>query len=366
MRGTTLNVDPSIFLRTDVESVKSVILYADSIRVRSYLFDLFQMTRSMAARGYMPLHASVIAIQMARDCTPAVMRAYGIDPKRVLPREVAGEFLEDWLKRNKDVDMLGDFSEQHWDELSPIGIRWFSSNQKFADGENWSDLTTAIDSGLVTIGGWTDTPLGFFEEEKEYFARASETIFSLVTEGQQPLAFDRGAEKMLRLDYQGQGRDLQLTRRVLDKMPTFSHATVSELIDIRSELKAPLTRFRSAMIEIACDLPDPSDKTYEQEFTDAYRRVIAPNLSEIDELTRENTYLRQLSDAAVDVRTWVPSAVGLGIGIAAFTGIAELSTAMAGLASIPLSALRAKSKQEGEIKRNRFFFLWHIGNLSRE
>ena len=292
------------------------------------------------------------------------MRTYGIDPQSVLPQAIAHDFFEHWTEGEVDIDAIEEFRKRHWSELRPIDRAWFGAASDFAAREDWSELAPAIDAGLLTITGWSDTQPGIFEGEEDYVDRASQIIYSLVTEGRQPLAFDQGAEMTLRLEQYGKKKDLELTKRLLAMMPTFSRASMLELIDIRRELDAPLARFRSAMIEIASDLPEPADRAYEQEVTDAYRRVIAPSLSEIDELTRENRYLNQLSDAAVDVRTWVPSAVGLGIGITAFTRIAQLSTAAAGLASIPLSALRAKSKKEGEIKQNRFFFLWRIKNLS--
>lgn len=362
--GITYKTDPAVFLKADAESVKSIILYADSIRLRSYMFDLFQMGRYDDVRGRMPLQAILKAIKIAETWSEAAMRTYGIDPQSVLPQAIAHDFFEHWTEGEVDIDAIEEFRKRHWSELRPIDRAWFGAASDFAAREDWSELAPAIDAGLLTITGWSDTQPGIFEGEENYVDRASQIIYSLVTEGRQPLAFDQGAEMTLRLEQYGKKKDLELTKRLLAMMPTFSRASMLELIDIRRELDAPLARFRSAMIEIASDLPEPADRAYEQEVTDAYRRVIAPSLSEIDELTRENRYLNQLSDAAVDVRTWVPSAVGLGIGITAFTRIAQLSTAAAGLASIPLSALRAKSKKEGEIKQNRFFFLWRIKNLS--
>ena len=313
----------------------------------------------------MPIPGRIAAIRIARDWDEAALRRYDIDPAAILPRDIARDFLERWYRKEVDLTGLDEFVNQNWEKIRPVGLAWFGAAREFASHEDWSEIAPAIDAGLLTIMGWSDDQPELSESERGYFTRAANGIHSLISEGRQLLAFDQGAEKSLMLESKGERKDLELTKQVLGAIPTFSRAALSEIIDIRRELDSPLVRFRAAMIEIAGDLPSPTDRSYEPEVRDAYRRLIAPELSEIDELTRQNTYLKQLCDAAVDVRTWVPSAVGLGIGIAAFGGVSAISTAAAGLASIPLSALRAKSKKE-EVKQNRFFFLWRVRQLSRE
>jgi hypothetical protein len=91
-----------------------------------------------------------------------------------------------------------------------------------------------------------------------------------------------------------------------------------------------------------------------------WREEIQPALDEIDELTEENRYLRQLSDRAADPKVMLPAAATFTLAIGGLAGVAQVVAAAAGLATIPLEALRAKHHEEQNLRRKRFYFLWNL------
>ena len=130
-----------------------------------------------------------------------------------------------------------------------------------------------------------------------------------------------------------------LTDNCLQKLPSFSEATANELIDIKKELSIPLIRFRSKMICYSETIQSmPWDDDFETECQILYSKEIAPSLLEIEEMTNDETFKKNLGKKFfTDTGTW-KSAGSLVVGIAAGGVISAfndvISTQAATLASV--------------------------------
>lgn len=240
--------------------------------------------------------------------------------------------------------------------------KYFKAAHNFANAAEPRGLDAAVKSGLLTVAGWTDDQPASYEGEQEYVNRAGDFILDLVGRNAGTLALDVGALTTLQLEGERvSSRDEILSRALLESLPTFSNASLDELLDVRSSLAAPLTRFRSAVTGIAAGLPPVDDLNFISAVQTVYRTRVAPALAEIDELSREDSYLLHLRDAAVDVKAWVPAAGSFAVGVAAFSGVLTLLTAAAGVASLPLTAAAKTLVASRTRAKSEFFFLWSVG-----
>ena len=81
----------------------------------------------------------------------------------------------------------------------------------------------------------------------------------------------------------------------IQNLPSFSEATFDELYDIRAELRSPLIRFRSKMLEFAQSVAlCPWDSSFNSEITMLFDKDIAPAILDIEEATKNNSFVRNL------------------------------------------------------------------------
>jgi hypothetical protein len=123
------------------------------------------------------------------------------------------------------------------------------------------------------------------------------------------------------------GKQVSTATQFMESLPSFPAASVAEILDIREELRKPLTNFRAAVAEMERLIQSAAyDADFAQEVDDLYIEKVAPALQEIAELVRGNSYFRQLMIAAVGDAKSMLTAV-LTKGVAALVGIPDLAAA---------------------------------------
>jgi hypothetical protein len=163
------------------------------------------------------------------------------------------------------------------------------------------------------------------------------------------------------------GRQASTAAQLMEKLPSFPAASLAEVLDIREELRGPLTRFRAAVAEMERLLQSAAhEQDFAAEVEDLYREKVAPALQEIAELVEQNSYLHQLMRAVAANPKSALTAVRT-MGVAGAAGIPDLAAAALGPA-IPLgeAAVRASlASREGhrEIEGHHLFFLYKTEEL---
>jgi hypothetical protein len=163
------------------------------------------------------------------------------------------------------------------------------------------------------------------------------------------------------------GKQVSAAAQLMRGMPSFPAASIAEILDIRNELRTPLTKFRGAVAEMEGLIQSAAyESDFEAEVDALYFRKVAPALGEIAEAVEGNTYLRQLMRAAVSDAKTMLTAV-LTMGVAAHLGVPELLAAAVG-SGVPagtasLHAPEAKSLGNKEIQGNHLFFLYRLEEL---
>lgn len=166
------------------------------------------------------------------------------------------------------------------------------------------------------------------------------------------------------------GKRAGLATGILLYLPNFEKATVDEILDIRKELEKPLVFFRSAVIEITEKIKNEqwtNDFSYDIE--DIVNSKIKPALIEIEELIKENSYLRRLTEGLFqDINSKdLINIIGLGligIGISAISPLIDLSkTPLYLLGGFGIHAIKQFVEYEKNltnIKKNSFYFVYHV------
>lgn len=126
-----------------------------------------------------------------------------------------------------------------------------------------------------------------------------------------------------------------VTDNFIQRLPCFDSAPVDELIDIKSELSSPLARFRSKMLTYSSEIQSlPWDNDFESECNLLYDKEVVPALLEIEEATKENTFLKNLSGKLLtDEGAW-KSMAGMVVAVAAAGVIPAFNQALSTDATI--------------------------------
>jgi len=163
-----------------------------------------------------------------------------------------------------------------------------------------------------------------------------------------------------------------LSDNLIQRLPSFDTASVDEIIDIRKGLDGPLIRFRSKVLSYAESIQSlPWDDDFEYKCSMLYDKDVAPAVQEIDELSRENSFVRNLTGKiASDERLW-ESVPGLAISVAAgfipsFTDAISADTAIlatggAWAAQKIVATYKEHQEKKREISKKDLYFYYKAG-----
>ena len=105
---------------------------------------------------------------------------------------------------------------------------------------------------------------------------------------------------------------------IVQRLPSFDQAPVDEILDIRKELDPSISRFRSKMISYSDTLQTmPWDKDFESECSMLYYQEVAPAITEVDELSKDNSFLKNLGGKLIMDKDFMTTAGQLAISVAA-------------------------------------------------
>lgn len=208
----------------------------------------------------------------------------------------------------------------------------------------------------------------------EYFrqlTRAVKTSHPLFDEQSCHLMASAVKDKVIQLT-PGETRKIThagVSDNILQRLPSFEFASVDEILDIRSDLDPALTRYRKKMLEYSDQIQSvPWDADFENECSELYYKEIAPAVAEIDELTKENGFIKNLGYRFAEDENFLKSAGGLVVGViaggalASFTQCCSENTGMlvaggaAVAAKIAKAYLEYDEKQKNIQKKDLYFY----------
>lgn len=248
----------------------------------------------------------------------------------------------------------------------------------------YRELALAMEAGLLTIDPLPDIDVRHIGDESDddiaarYFTRVQHTLTSQNT---YPL-FDTTTNNLVNLGVEEgifspspsarrRGRDASLAAGLFDRLPNFDHANMSEILDIRQELRDPLHRFRQGVRQLTKDIDiAPEDPQFGHEIDEAWATTVAPALAEIEATIEENSSLREKVRRMTSDPAALTGLVGIaGLGIAAGpasalpSAVALMLSSTAAVVGGSLAALRTDLAQQAAreaITKTQFYFLYGI------
>ena len=166
-----------------------------------------------------------------------------------------------------------------------------------------------------------------------------------------------------------------MTNNLLVSLPSFEYATVDEILDIRKELENPLVRFRSKALSYSDDIQSmPWDDTFQHECVRLYQKEVAPAVLEIEEITKESGFLKNLGYNIISDNSMLKTVGEIGISIAsagaisAFSDVISFNTAIlatggAYATSKIATAYREYKASQNDVQKKDLYFYYKAGEL---
>jgi hypothetical protein len=363
-----------VSLAGEIQLVKPALLYADVVTLYSPAANLIGSVARLAEL------TAVEKIALVRQLAP------------ILEPDGGRAFLEGWAryerlkrKRGKSKDELLALlrferelpRELHrlWNEaMVPPVVTILETS-----GAN--ELTQAVEANLLRIEPLI-TDNSDFNTDHVVEALVAKLGDVLSAGGTYPL-FDETVSNLVRHGIDeglfqpsplapARSKQVSAAARFMGHLPAFERASIAEVLDVREELRAPLVRFRGAMITLERTIESAA---YEADFVDRvdelYREQVAPALQEIDERVRDNVYLQRLIGELVpELKAIMGSILTIGTVAAADLPIliAGVATSL-GTRSVIAAAVAAaeKRRQEGKaISQHTLYFLYRTQQLLTE
>lgn len=312
--GTGLDFDDltGYSVQNEVKLVKSALLYADNATLFSPGVSLVMQTRGMekltTARQRRDWMVAYFTRRVLADPNGSVARLLPVKYRVLVLLKGTSFTRKRAIIRTYLTNLLGDdfdFGDEDWNARAAEMWGEFG-------GESGADsLIEAEESGLLELyefeedrdGGWADN-----SEEKHTRKLLSyvDLIQTSMTEGKSyPLFDDQAGDIARALVEEGvaslsevrehRAKQSALAADLLQRLPTFEQASVSQVLEVRSTLEKPLINFRSAIIEFSEELnamPWTDDFTLKAD--NLAIQKVEPAVADIEKKIEENSSLTSL------------------------------------------------------------------------
>lgn len=365
----TIGTVPMLEPEKDLGAVKAALLYADKVKL--YSLSSHSRLASLAMRE-LPQDA---LLSLMTALAPAVM-AEQLD---IAPDEskLVGE-LARMTSNLPDKSSLTTDQEAEIARLTEdfrTGLISYSEALELERIGSRSQLEAAIRADVLDVQYFDELN---FQATRDFVQSLSSTVASGST---YPL-FDDPSGMLLRAGIESGRVELAgqpkkrghciLAADLLSRLPLFQEATVSEILDIRSALERPLTKFRAKMLELSGTLEHSAwDEAFPQEADILFHEQIAPAVQEIEQAAEDNrlTYVGAknfIKRPLYSGTTVFGAAVGMIPDLANRVAVTGGIAAAAGAVAWAYTAFDEWLSKQREIEGNHLFFYYKAGKLMEE
>jgi hypothetical protein len=220
--------------------------------------------------------------------------------------------------------------------------------------------TAGFDTFGSAVLAWTDQVIRLLEDESQRVIldpAAVELVTSLVDSGR--LNLSAATAERSRAAHLGAG--------FIGRLPAFPEAPFDELLDLRTELSGPLTRYRAAAVRMSKSLTtSPFEQAIRAEADDLWTAEVAPALQDLEDAMTDHGLVRELGrQANEDARQIVMSGSGLLIGLEQLghlsATISATVTAGAVGAGIAGRAINQRNAAAAAAQRAELYYLYRLG-----
>ena len=366
----TVAITPSKNLEREMQYIKAALLYADRITLISPLAYLYTQlsTEGKNLDEFVVLRMFESVLPLCKDQKPELYRdgVSALNQLRPLLRSKKYRAVPVLEKIKIRKELLGFAQEMDGVLLDLIGESYANELQLLLKSEKL--VLQPFEHNLADLDGITAEYFGMLTKSVKasfpLFDELSSDLMSAAVNARIVRLSDTEKRKITHAGFSGS---------MIQNLPSFEDASVSELLDIHKELSGPLTRFRGKMITYSDSIQSlPWDDQFESECSLLFDKEIAPELQEIDELTHENSFIKNLGRELVSDGAFLKSAGGLIMGIAAagvipsFTqavsaDVTILATGGAWATTKIAAAYNEYNKNKKEIEKKDLYFYYQAG-----
>ncbi len=363
-----------ISLRKEVELVKAALLYGDQAALCSPTCTL---VLSMAMLGNAGAQAAPVEqLRTFRQVFAPIIPKSTLQALDVIERVKAKKYRG--TRENIVLSQLEQEIARGWNEIRD---KLF----ELAQASGLDELLEARAAGLLELYSADDVPGLTAENVTDAVLNDFLSRINAAVSGTKSYALlDAGAGELVRLQISegqlkvpdamiGRGRHMALAGDLLSRLPHFSAATLTEIIDIRRELEQPLKRFRRAILDysdrISCS---PWEEAFNVESDRVFIRDIEPAVLEIEEAVKSRPYMQALVARYVKSKgdfllPAVPPAVApvLSLFAADTQVLIAIAAALVGAAHVSavLSDVRNEVRKAHRPEQHQLFFYYRAKQL---
>ena len=369
----TIAITPKITnIDQELLYVKSALLYADNILLISplaYMYTQLSLNKPMANETDI--------IRIIKACIPMVEEnSPNSAPKMKKAIEDFSALFHS--KRYRSVPMVQKIEIRH--ALSEIAKQIDELLINMIGERQASELNTLIASKRLTLQKFEHNLMDVDGAVEEYFHHLKTTIknsYPLFDKESNDLMVAALKSHIISLSESDKKKITHagMSDNLIQRLPSFETAGVDEILDIRKELNPSLARYRAEMLSYSEEIQImPWDDNFEYACTELYYKKIVPAITEIDELTKENTFIKNLGFSALTSGDVLRTLGGLVISIAAggvigayndvvSTDTAVLASGGAWAVSKVAAAFRENREKKREIQKKELYFYYKAGQM---
>lgn len=373
----------SLSLHAEIQTLRAAVLYADEIDVVSPAAEMLSAVKAFTEASETP------ALDVLSALDPKTMERLGArdgeEMRQVLPllpllqNEGLAEFLE--LSGQEAVEEYRRISAVFKAAMATSSEQMRATANQMFQNAGGPELTAAVKTGIVRLcpllrpGDEWDTDV--------LVERYVEEITALLEDGRRHMLLDQGTAKMARAlirEEQVRLSPLALPNAqeslvgtgVIARLPTFGETPIDELLDLRRDLIAPLSRYRRAVATLGDKMrvsPIEADATVEVDHI--YLHEVIPALEEMREHLAEHGLVREFARAVgADLKAFIAGGIatpGLIVGAQAVTDLAAVATAglaampgIMGTGSVVFKAVEARRQALTEAAGRELYYLYEL------
>lgn len=353
-------------LEKEIRYLKSILLYADKIYILSFLLSIGK--KILSAKDVTNVFDGIEYLKFLKNFYKEIKMPIYKDMEKTL-NSITKKNIK-YLKNSKIPKEIEDsFKEVYSDAIKILGENEVNTIDKL------------INKNILKIINMTNNP---DNDIKQYFFEYYKKIKDYIKKSY-PLFDEESNDFILSMSELGiidlsniNKKNIQhasFVDKTILMLPSFDFLTVDEILDIKKSLIKYIDRFRGSMLKYTDEINTmPWDKDFENECYLTYRKYIAPTIEEIDELTKENSFIKNLGLNLLKIDLKTDALPLLGIGLAK-SGIlnnvfdfcsqnVQLITS-AGLYALNKSgaALKEKIEKDRKIRKKDLYFYYKAGKL---
>lgn len=367
-------------LTRDVELVRASVLYADRIDLVSPGAVMVSSVSQVADAGAAGL------LELLTSLDDDTIRALGGDGlpdnwKEILPAALlAASLPPEVLRRLPGGDQI---DPSYFDMQRATEQQFADAEQEFRDtaaklltDSGGAELLPAFDAGILTLSPSGMPPDG---DSESWVAGWVDLLCKLLADPHTRLLLDDEAGGMARsLIAEGHVTPSKTTLRhageatvgsgLIGRLPAFRQAPIDELLDLRSDLRDPLVRYRAAVARLAALVTTPPfDIEIQAEVDDLRLAHVEPAMVEIREAMAEHTLVREIARIiGSDLKSLVTATAGAAvyIGLDRYTTVTDwvagtIAAAGSGAATLSRAAIERRDQRRTQ-QGHELFFLYEV------